>query len=149
MEPPVIDRFEGEWACLSNFYMHPLRLDGITWKSLEHAYQAAKTHDPLWQREIREARTPGMAKKLGRSCPIREDWPGIRLQVMADLLAVKFAPGTMLGAALLGTFPAMLIEGNWWGDRFYGVCNGEGENWLGALLMRQRDVLRGLLISSE
>jgi predicted NAD-dependent protein-ADP-ribosyltransferase YbiA (DUF1768 family) len=34
-----------------------------------------------------------------------------------------------------------LIEGNWWGDTYWGVCNGVGENHLGKLLMKIRDYL--------
>ena len=31
-----------------------------------------------------------------------------------------------------------LVEGNYWGDTFWGICNGEGTNWLGILLMAER-----------
>lgn len=40
------------------------------------------------------------------------------------------------------TGDAELIEGNNWGDTFWGVCNGRGENMLGKLLMEIRDYLR-------
>ena len=43
---------------------------------------------------------------------------------------------------LLDTGDRELIEGNTWGDRFWGVCRGEGENKLGRILMRVRDELR-------
>lgn len=33
---------------------------------------------------------------------------------------------------------AELIEGNTWGDRIWGVCDGVGENRLGKILMRVR-----------
>lgn len=36
-----------------------------------------------------------------------------------------------------------LVEGNWWGDRFWGVCDGVGENRLGRCLMEVRKELRG------
>ena len=35
-----------------------------------------------------------------------------------------------------------LVEGNTWGDRFWGVCGGVGLNWLGRLLMQVRDEVR-------
>ena len=35
-----------------------------------------------------------------------------------------------------------LIEGNEWSDTFWGVCRGQGENWLGKILMKTRDNLR-------
>lgn len=39
---------------------------------------------------------------------------------------------------LLDYFAAELIEGNTWGDRIWGVCDGVGENRLGKILMRVR-----------
>jgi hypothetical protein len=36
----------------------------------------------------------------------------------------------------------ILIEGNTWGDTFWGVCNGVGENNLGKTLMNVREILR-------
>jgi hypothetical protein len=61
---------------------------------------------------------------------------------MRELLARKFAPGSELAARLLTTGDAPLVEGTTWGGRFRGVCRGEGQNWLGRLLMEQRDRLR-------
>jgi predicted NAD-dependent protein-ADP-ribosyltransferase YbiA (DUF1768 family) len=39
---------------------------------------------------------------------------------------------------LLLTGDCELVEGNTWGDKFWGVCDGEGENHLGKLLMKIR-----------
>jgi hypothetical protein len=47
-----------------------------------------------------------------------------------------------LKTKLLATGDAELIEGNWWGDVYWGVCNGEGRNELGKILMQVRDELR-------
>lgn len=43
---------------------------------------------------------------------------------------------------LLATHPELLIEGNFWGGTFWGVCAGEGSNHLGRLLMKIRGELR-------
>jgi predicted NAD-dependent protein-ADP-ribosyltransferase YbiA (DUF1768 family) len=56
---------------------------------------------------------------------------------MRSLLRQKFAHPSMR-ERLLATGDEELIEGNWWGDTFWGVCNGEGQNQLGKLLMRVR-----------
>ena len=61
---------------------------------------------------------------------------------MAALIAQKFDKGE-LALALKYTGDAELIEGNNWGDTFWGVCNGVGENHLGKLLMARRAQLRG------
>lgn len=47
-----------------------------------------------------------------------------------------------LRSQLLSTGTAELVEGNWWNDRYWGVCNGRGENHLGKILMRIREELK-------
>lgn len=119
--------FSGEYRCLSNFWW----FNGTT---VEHLFQASKTDDPDWAMRIRSARSPGLAKRLGRQCPMRPTWEQERIPVMRSLLVVKFRE-TELNDILLETGDAKLIEGNTWGDTFWGVCNGVGENHLGKLLM--------------
>ena len=60
---------------------------------------------------------------------------------MRDLLRQKFAREP-LRSQLLATGEAKLIEGNHWGDTFWGVCRGQGENHLGMLLMKAREEIR-------
>lgn len=166
--PPVIDRFVGEWRWLSNFGPVELALaDGLRYPTLEHAYQAQKTTDLEVRRWLAGARTPGEAKIAGRRLELRPDWDDLKLDVMRGLLRVKFAapgaPGEAgrdarrnrsehqpeptaaqldLGRRLVATGSARLVEGNDWGDRFWGVCHGIGENWLGRLLVQRRWELR-------
>ena len=45
---------------------------------------------------------------------------------------------------LLDTGDEELIEGNWWGDQYWGVCNGVGKNRLGNILMLIRKNIREL-----
>lgn len=135
----------------SNFYVAPftapifsLRGTGFPsfrWETVEHYYQAAKAAERYDALMIRDARTPGEAKKLGRAVKLRPDWEQIKLAVMREALALKFAQGTPEAAYLVSTAGHYLQEGNTWGDTFWGVCAGEGENWLGHLLMAQRSVL--------
>jgi predicted NAD-dependent protein-ADP-ribosyltransferase YbiA (DUF1768 family) len=63
---------------------------------------------------------------------------------MRQLLEQKFAPGKTLTRRLIETYPDKLIEGNHWGDVFWGVCNGRGENHLGKLLMEIRRKRMGM-----
>lgn len=135
--PAPIDRFEGEWRFLSNFALCRIVLDDVTYPSVEHAYQAAKSFDPA-HRAMCHMCTAGTAKTLGRRVVVRPDWESIKLDVMYGFLRQKFAPGTLMLPGLLRTGDAMLIEGNDWGDRYWGVCNGQGANMLGQLLMDVR-----------
>jgi len=138
----VIDNFRGEYRFLSNFDIGPkdyeINLDGEIYKTVEAAYQAAKTFDKLKRKLIQDAPTPGKAKKLGQEVSIRKDWESIKLQVMYDCLIQKFSY-PYFKELLLSTYPKVLIEGNTWNDTFYGVCNGIGQNNLGKLLMAIRE----------
>lgn len=134
----VIDYFgmgkdAGKHSFLSNFYEH----GGWT---VEHHYQAAKTDDADWAAKILKAPNPTVAKKLGRLAPVRRGWDDHKVHVMRTLLRLKFS-SPELALSLLDTGNAQLVEGNWWGDTFWGQCNGVGENWLGRLLMDQRLLL--------
>jgi N-glycosidase YbiA len=138
----LITDFSGPNGFLSNFSPSPIMADGHSYPTVEHAFQAAKTRDKLWRETIRLAPTPNDAKKLGRKCPIREDWDEIKIDVMEHLLRLKFrAPA--LRARLLETGDEFLIEGNTWGDRYWGaqllVTGWEGQNHLGLLLMKLRE----------
>lgn len=136
-----IDKFEGEYDFLSNFFIHPVTYDETVYVSNEHAYQAAKTLDTDEREVIEMAKTPGQAKKFGRGATLRSDWEQIKLSVMEDLVRQKFQDPT-LKQKLLDTGTAELIEGNWWNDTFWGVSNGRGQNHLGLILMKVREELR-------
>ncbi len=131
-----IDSFQGEFRWLSNFWPCSVMLDGMTFPSTEHAYQAAKTLT-LGERKKFQVGTAGQAKRLGRKVKIRSDWESVKLDVMLNLLRQKFSSGE-LRSKLIATGNTELIEGNTWGDRFWGVCDGRGENHLGKLLMKVR-----------
>lgn len=137
----MIDRFTGEHAFLSNFFPAKVDLEGVTFPTVEHAYQAAKTDDPNERESIRIVSAPGVAKRLGRHVTQKANWGQMRLSTMEGLLRQKFADSE-LREFLLATGGEELVEGNWWGDQFWGVCNGQGENNLGKLLMKIREELR-------
>lgn len=135
----MISRFRGRYDFLSNFYLSPFTLDGHVYPTVEHAFQVAKTLDPKMQAMIRNAPTPAAVKQMGRLATLRPDWEDVKNDVMLDLLRVKFRPVSGLSTALLDTGDEELVEGNTWGDTYWGVCNGRGDNWLGVLLMMVRE----------
>jgi ribA/ribD-fused uncharacterized protein len=133
-----INSFHGEYDFLSNFHIHPVEFERKIYPSSEHAFQAAKTTREEDREKIRQAKSPGQAKRMGRKVELRHDWHSIQLETMRAILVAKFAdPG--LRQKLLATSPAQLVEGNTWNDTFWGVCRGKGQNHLGRLLMEIRD----------
>lgn len=144
MSQTQIVEFSGEYRFLSNFYMrgffstHPVY--GTTFaRSAEHHFQAAKTTNlSAFMRVIRCA-TPAEAKRLARSLYYISSWEDVKIDVMRRVLQDKFQD-PVLRKQLLATDNALLVEGNSWGDIFWGQCPlGNGQNWLGKLLMEARD----------
>ena len=139
----TIDRFtkESGYDFLSNFYMATVRFDGKLYPSVEHAYQASKTLDNISREIIRKAKTPSGAKKLGQGLEIRTDWHDVRIDIMRSLIREKFE-NPFLRPLLLSTGDAALILNNKWNDKFWGICRGTGENWLGKILMEERNRIK-------
>lgn len=136
-----IDKFDGDFAFLSNFYPAPISMDGMSFQSSEAAYQAQKCLNTMDKFQFCTL-DPRAAKKLGRKVKIRPDWEDIKDEVMARILNLKFRQNPNLGNLLIATGDAELIEGNTWMDIYWGVCDGVGENHLGKLLMQVRRELR-------
>lgn len=135
-----IDSFREKYRFLSNFYMSPVTIDGITYTSGEAAFQAQKSTDP----KVKESFTclnPSEAKKKGRRVALRADWEEVKLDVMAKVVEAKFSQNPILRLKLRKTGSAQLEEGNTWGDRYWGTMNGTGKNHLGQILMTTRSRL--------
>jgi ribA/ribD-fused uncharacterized protein len=139
---PRIDRFSDEYRFLSNFYPATVVYEGLTYPDSEHAYQSAKTLDRQERRRIAAQPTPADAKRVGEALKYRSDWAAVKYQVMLDCVRDKFTRNPDLRAKLLATGDAYLEEGNTWGDRIWGVYQGQGTNWLGKILMQVRAELR-------
>ena len=136
----MIDSFRGEYAFLSNFYSAGVMLDGMYFPTVEHAFQAAKTYDINARKSIAVARTPGEAKRMGKTVLLRDDWESVKCQVMLELLRQKFSK-SLLKSKLLATGSEELVEGNNHKDSFWGVYRGQGKNMLGQLIMQVRKEL--------
>jgi N-glycosidase YbiA len=137
----TVTAFIGPYAFLSNFFKHPVHLDGVEYPSVEHAYQAAKTLDPKLREPMQLVFSCAKAKLFGQYLPLRPDWETVKDRVMLSLLREKFSDEG-LADQLLATDNVELVEGNNWGDRYWGVCCGEGLNKLGLLLMLVRHELK-------
>jgi ribA/ribD-fused uncharacterized protein len=141
----TITDFRNDYFYLSNFY--PC---GALPPTLEHWFQAAKTHDPAQQQRVMTAKSAGDAKRLGKLVTLRPDWDRVKTSVMRDLLARKFPAGSDLARLLVATKGYYLIEGNTHHDKVWGAVWDTrntcwyGENRLGLLLMERRALLVGV-----
>ena len=146
VEPPArydddgvsaITRFEGQWVWLSNFAWVDIRYGGIAYKTVEHAYQAQKTMLAKERVAISQMYLASSARHAGRTVKLRKDWEEVKLEVMTEILELKYGVAEYR-ELLLATGEWVLVEGNNWHDYFWGVCGGQGENWLGRILMAER-----------
>lgn len=143
----MIGKFEGRHRFLSNFFEVAVYYDGLLFRSAENAFQAAKTEDREIQMSFQEMR-PAETKRAGRQLLLREGWETIKLDVMGEVVHAKFTQHRDLRKRLMGTEDQELIEGNYWHDDFWGACDcrgakpgcgmGNGQNWLGRILMAER-----------
>jgi ribA/ribD-fused uncharacterized protein len=132
--------FKDEHSWLSNFTPCEVTFDGDIYPSVEHAYIAAKTFDPVLRQHIKTLPT-GKAKRFGSKITLIPDWDIIKLEVMRHLLRQKFNQEPFK-TLLLATGDAYIEETNWWKDTFWGVCNGVGQNILGKMIMEIRAELQ-------
>lgn len=139
-----IDSFQGDYRFLSNFYPAWVIVTGIQYPTSEHAYQASKTLNLEQRVLISQLPSPGQAKRAGQALDLRPDWESIKLDRMQDIVELKFLYHPDLMAKLMDTGDAVLVEGNTWGDTFWGQVDGVGENHLGRILMTIRSDFRGL-----
>lgn len=140
-----IGKFQGSFRFLSNFWPAPTRYadeyDDRIYPSSEAAYQAAKTTDVKERKEFAEMKA-GESKRAGKKVGLRPDWEAIKLQVMEQVVRDKFTRNLHLKRQLLATGDAELVEGNNWGDKFWGVVGNTGQNHLGKILMKIRGELK-------
>ena len=153
----MIDKFEGRWRFLSNFYPCKIEHQGITYPSVENFYVAMKVNDQQlingtyftpgdFREMIARITNPAEVKKIGSKVKLRTGWDEKKLEVMNWGVREKFK-NEELAQLLIDTDGHELIEGNWLHDNFYGSCScskcgNKGNNNLGKLLMTIRDEIR-------
>lgn len=155
----AITALRDTWRPLSNFWYTPVTMFGVSFPTNEHAFTAAKDAQagtPAGMASLHAfaaLRTPSDAKKKGRQITLRADWEqpykdGLLFKewVLLTLLRRKFETPKMRDL-LLSSEDRLILEGNTWGDRVWGVIDTksgvEGYNRLGAMLMSVREELGG------
>lgn len=140
----MIDKFDGEYFFLSNFYMSPVEFEGLKYSCSESAFQAMKVKD-IEDRKRFCNLNPGEAKRLGKHVNLRDDWEDVKHQVMYNICKQKFLQNPNIRAKLIETGNEYIIEGNNWHDNEWGYCkcphceHKEHKNNLGKILMQLRE----------
>lgn len=136
-------RVNEPYGCFSNFSPHPVFLDGTTWRTTEHYFQAQKFLDWAYRAQILHATSPMIAARMGRnrSWPLRPDWEAVKDDVMRKALWAKTMQHAAVRETLLATGDALLVE-HTSNDRYWADGgDGSGKNMLGILWMEVRAAL--------
>ena len=134
-----INTFKGVNQWLSN--MTPVQsfiIEGISYNTVENFYQAQKTL-ALGRRLQMSKMNPYDSKSWGSALTLRSDWSKIKDDVMKQGLEIKFAQ-TRFYNLLANTGIYELIEGDHYGDMYWGVClkTNKGQNKLGKFITEIR-----------
>jgi ribA/ribD-fused uncharacterized protein len=133
-----------EYGCFSNFAPFRIRLKGKTWPTSEHYFQAQKFAGTEQEEAIRQAKSPMIAARMGRSRKVkmRPDWEKVKDAVMREVVLAKFTQHEELRETLLATGDAEIVEhttnDSYWADG----GDGSGKNMLGRILMSVREELQ-------
>ena len=133
-----------EYGCFSNFSPHPILLKDKTWPTSEYYSQAQKFAGNPNEEEVRQAKSPMVAARMGRSRkgPLRKDWGSVKDSIMHEAVLAKFTQYADLRETLPATGDSTIVEhtknGAYWGDG----GDGSRKNRLGEILMRVREVVR-------
>ena len=128
----------------SNFSRYAVDLDGYSWPTAEHYFQAQKHIGTPLYREIRQAKTPRIAADLGRdrTHPLRPDWERVKDDVMRKCVLKKFQQHLNLRHMLIETGTQEIVEDSPY-DSYWGRGpKGAGKNMLGKILVETREFLK-------
>ena len=167
-EPPVLfygaDESKGEYRFMSNMFVAPFEIDGMTFPTVEHYFQwskammfegkdsehGAKMMKAPRNKEFTEAKS---VKALGRK--VKEfsaaRWDDVKITIMKKAVRAKFVnPKHELLPKLLATGDRVIGEANP-RDKYWGIGTSvdtadaknpkkwKGQNQLGKILMELRD----------
>lgn len=126
---------------LNNFSAHAIEYGGVLYPTAEHAYQAAKCTDPHGKDEIRNARSPILAKQVANETyrwARDPDWDSKKLAVAEEILRTKLAQHSEAQEALRASGDEDIVEDSPT-DYFWGAgADGSGQNMLGKIWMKIR-----------
>lgn len=141
MKTEPVTFFEKEYYMLSNWSAHSIIIDGVEYKTVDHAYHAAKFDDPKIKLKISTANSPLMAKKVASDFShlqkqlTQED----RIKIVKRLNIIKVNQHKEVSDALIKSGHAEIIEDSPFDD-FWGIgADGKGRNEMGKIWMEIRE----------
>ena len=130
---------------LENFSAFGLEMDGIYFKTGEHAFQYLKFKDKKICDEIINCSNPYDARILGRKYKSERipNWAEVKYDYLEKIFKLKLEQNQMVKEALLATKDYLICEYCIDEDTEWGLDkNGNGENKLGKAWMKVRNEIK-------
>ena len=140
-ESEYIGFYPREFYCFDNFSAFKIKYNGVTYSTVEEAYQAQKFNDPKIREEIIRSGSAHEAKLLAQRYGDnkRADWDEVKLAIMEELLRKKLEQHEYVSKKLLQTKSYRIVEDSPV-DAFWGIGpDRKGANHLGEIWMKLRD----------
>ena len=122
----------GKYKALTNSYQSRITVEGITYPTLEHAFQAAKLTDTETKVLISKAKLPDVSSLVEKGFT-RPNWKEIQWATMYQLMKLKFESNPTLASLLQDTGNHRLA---------YPKKHRRRRNKLESILMKVRGELR-------
>lgn len=136
---------------MSRSSLHSFELDGQTWPTVEHYYQAMKFDNESYRAKILNANSPEQARKLGqaRFKRKRPDLKKVKNTLMTRAIYTKAKTYPIVATRLLETLEQDLVENSQF-DYYWGCGRDHrGDNHYGKVLMNVRNKLHQEITSAE
>ena len=124
-----IDNFNGYFDFLNNEYPCSVMFEGMVYKSVSFAFQAARTTEQYLREKIQLSDSAMEMYEIAARIDDPPEWSKKRVRVMEQLLRDKFRRNTDLRDKLKATEKRELInsyEDATVSNMFWGVVDGEG-----------------------
>jgi ribA/ribD-fused uncharacterized protein len=125
----------------TNYSQHTVHIEGIgTFPTAEAAFQAHKNlEDKSYIQNQLKSNSPTVSKYLGNKVKVRSDWEEIKLEIMENIVKLKFEQHEDIRENLLSSGLRPIVEhtkdDSFWGDGE----DGEGKNMMGKILTNIRN----------
>jgi len=136
--------FDNKNFWLNNMFPCGISVGKYNFPSVENAYYAAAFSGNADLVSKFEKVAPLDARKLSEEFyesnrdSYVKGFSKVKVKAMRKMLGAKFSQHEYLKEKLISTEGLKLINGNNWGEKFWGVCDEEGENTLGLILEQIR-----------
>ena len=136
-----IESFTDKYEFLSNEFPCDIEYKGIHFNSAAVLFYALKC-DNLRSMKKFSKLNPGNARKKLYTIPYNEEYEDNKEEILKKVVKLKFDSNDYLRKKLVETYPKKLINTVTYPDTWLGVRYGEGQNYLGEVLMDLRQTYK-------